>query len=191
MTILELCDFGGPYGGSFVPMVGALAKEAARRGYATTAVFPPRAAGRAWVKQLEPDVQRLVIASSRSRRDLARLVERLAADARLLWASGRLRLGESRRGDAFLGRRGSCHRSPGCATDIPGHTAIGKLPNLYFVERDNPQALAESILQLTERSEVVASRLADEARRRIAGRLGLDQWASNVVDLCDNVARRH
>ena len=80
---------------------------------------------------------------------------------------------------------------PVVATDIPGHTAIGKLPNLYLVERENPQALAESILQLTERSEDEASRLADGARRRIAGRLGLDQWASNVVDLCDDVARGH
>ena len=80
---------------------------------------------------------------------------------------------------------------PVVATDIPGHTAIGKLPNLYLVERENPQALAESILQLTERSEDEASRLADEARRRIAGRFGLDQWASNMVDLCDDVARRH
>src|SRR5947199_167309 len=60
-------------------MVSVLAKEAVRRGYATTAVFPRRAAGRAWLKQLDPDVQRHVIAPSGSRRDLGRLVQRLAA----------------------------------------------------------------------------------------------------------------
>jgi glycosyltransferase involved in cell wall biosynthesis len=81
MTIFELCDFGSPYGGSFVPMVAALAREAALRGHTTTALFPPRAAGRPWLEQLELDVARIVIAPSRSRTDLRRLIAGLAADA--------------------------------------------------------------------------------------------------------------
>lgn len=50
-----LADYGGPYGGSFIPMVRAISQAALRRGWKAELGFPPRAEGRPWFEQLRSD----------------------------------------------------------------------------------------------------------------------------------------
>lgn len=52
MRVLHLADYGGPYPGSFVPMLRASAAEARERGWTTEAVLHPIARGRPWLPEL-------------------------------------------------------------------------------------------------------------------------------------------
>jgi glycosyltransferase involved in cell wall biosynthesis len=81
MTILELCDFESPYGGSFIPMLAAIGREARARAHGAIAVFPPCAEGRPWLEPLQRDIDRIVIAPPERGRELRRLLARIAADA--------------------------------------------------------------------------------------------------------------
>jgi glycosyltransferase involved in cell wall biosynthesis len=51
--IVQLADYGGPYAGSFVPMLRALAIEAQKRGHDTSICFSEAARDRSWVPELE------------------------------------------------------------------------------------------------------------------------------------------
>jgi D-inositol-3-phosphate glycosyltransferase len=51
--VIHLADYGGPYAGSFVPMLAAAAREATRRGYETTIFLSEIGRGRPWLSELE------------------------------------------------------------------------------------------------------------------------------------------
>lgn len=74
MRILQLADYGGPYAGSFVPMLRAAAAEGRRRGHETEIVFTPVARDRPWLDELHADAISVTFASGRGRRDLASAV---------------------------------------------------------------------------------------------------------------------
>ena len=52
--VIQLASYGGSYAGSFVPMLAAVARAAAERGYDTTFAFSREAEGRGWLGLLEP-----------------------------------------------------------------------------------------------------------------------------------------
>lgn len=54
-TVLALCDYGGPYAGSFVPMLRATAAAAARRGLRFACGFSSITQGRGWLADLDAD----------------------------------------------------------------------------------------------------------------------------------------
>ncbi|HEU4978478.1 MAG TPA: hypothetical protein VFT42_06250, partial [Solirubrobacteraceae bacterium] len=53
MRILHLSDYGGPYSGSFVPMLRSAADAARDCGHETGLVFSGSPSGRAWPAELE------------------------------------------------------------------------------------------------------------------------------------------
>lgn len=62
--------YGGPYDGSFIPMVRSLCLEAARRGWSAEAVFSPDAGPRPWFERLSSEIETR-LAPDASRRELA------------------------------------------------------------------------------------------------------------------------
>ncbi len=52
LRIVHLADYGGPYAGSFIPMLAATAREAAARGHKMTIWFSGVARGRPWLSDL-------------------------------------------------------------------------------------------------------------------------------------------
>jgi glycosyltransferase involved in cell wall biosynthesis len=82
VRIVHLADYGGPYAGSFIPMLRAAVVEAAARGHASHVVFTPVAIGRAWLSELASTPAVIGFARSTSGRDLRAAVrERLPRDA--------------------------------------------------------------------------------------------------------------
>ena len=84
MHLIICAEYGGPYPGSFVPMLAATAREAGSRGYPTTVLLPDGARHRSWIAELEPvaDVRFAADGSSRAaklRTDLAAFAAALAA----------------------------------------------------------------------------------------------------------------
>ena len=79
MRLIQVTDYGSPFAGSFVPMLGAALAEAERRGWRAQAVLPDRARGRDWLADLAEHRDKLVFAPTASRlglhRWLASLVE--------------------------------------------------------------------------------------------------------------------
>jgi glycosyltransferase involved in cell wall biosynthesis len=51
--VVHCADYGGPYSGSFVPMLAAAARAARERGYATTICFSEVARARPWLEELD------------------------------------------------------------------------------------------------------------------------------------------
>jgi glycosyltransferase involved in cell wall biosynthesis len=51
--VIQVADYGGPYAGSFVPMLAAAAGEAAGRGCATTVMLSETTRDRPWLKDLD------------------------------------------------------------------------------------------------------------------------------------------
>jgi glycosyltransferase involved in cell wall biosynthesis len=81
MRIVHLADYGGPYAGSFVPMLRAAVVEAAERGHASHVVFTPVAIDRPWLSELASTPAVVGFARSTSGRDLRAAVrERLPSD---------------------------------------------------------------------------------------------------------------
>jgi glycosyltransferase involved in cell wall biosynthesis len=78
MRIVHLADYGGPYAGSFIPMLRAAVVEAADRGHVSHVVFTPVAIGRPWLSELASTAAVVGFARSTSGRDL-----RAAVRARL------------------------------------------------------------------------------------------------------------
>src|SRR4051794_13884178 len=56
MRVIHLARYGGPYAGSFIAMVRAVAAECARRGWGCEAVFDPVASDRAWFAELSSEM---------------------------------------------------------------------------------------------------------------------------------------
>jgi glycosyltransferase involved in cell wall biosynthesis len=81
MRIVHLADYGGPYAGSFVPMLRAAIVEATQRGHVSHVVFTPVAIDRPWLSELESTAALVGFARSTSGRDLRTAVtERLPSD---------------------------------------------------------------------------------------------------------------
>jgi glycosyltransferase involved in cell wall biosynthesis len=53
VRVLQLADYGGPYSGSFVPMLRTLVADVRGKGWAGEVVLGTAARGRAWVAELE------------------------------------------------------------------------------------------------------------------------------------------
>lgn len=53
VRVLQLADFGGPYSGSFVPMLASVLAAVEAKGWSGEVVLGPAARGRAWVDELE------------------------------------------------------------------------------------------------------------------------------------------
>jgi glycosyltransferase involved in cell wall biosynthesis len=85
--IVHCADYGGPYSGSFVPMLVAAAKAARARGYETTICFSEVARDRPWLVELEglADVRFIERSGLRENaRQLDRVVDHGVAGATLL-----------------------------------------------------------------------------------------------------------
>lgn len=67
MRVIVCAAYGGPYRGSFVPMLEAIADEARRRGHPTTFVLWDSARGRAWVPDLAARAEVRYVRSQGSR----------------------------------------------------------------------------------------------------------------------------
>jgi len=71
MRLIHLAGYGGPYPGSFVPMLRAVMGAAERRGWSREAVFTPVSRERAWLGELEQDgIPYRFSPAGASRRDL-------------------------------------------------------------------------------------------------------------------------
>jgi len=82
LRLIHAADYGGPYAGSFIPMLRAVLGLARRRGSSVQAVFSEVARGRAWLQDLERDGIPVRLVSVRSRAELsAELSGLLAAEA--------------------------------------------------------------------------------------------------------------
>jgi len=53
MRVIQCAAYGGPYSGSFVPMLASVAREAGARGYPTTVLLAEVARGRPWLSELD------------------------------------------------------------------------------------------------------------------------------------------
>jgi glycosyltransferase involved in cell wall biosynthesis len=80
MRIVHLAAYGGPYPGSFVPMLRAVNDAAIRRGCSFEAVFTEVATGRPWYAELKADGIVARIAPDGSRRELAAWLAKLIAE---------------------------------------------------------------------------------------------------------------
>jgi len=74
MHVAALADYGGPYAGSFVPVLAAVGREARSRGHTFEVVFTPVARDRPWLPELEGIP--VSFSSGRSLRELASAVPR-------------------------------------------------------------------------------------------------------------------
>ena len=78
---MHLAGYGGPYAGSFVPMLRGVMRAARDRGWTCEAVFGPVAKDRVWLDELRDDGIPFRIAPSRSRADISGLVGSLLAES--------------------------------------------------------------------------------------------------------------
>ena len=82
MRIVHLSAYGGPYPGSFIPMLRAVNDAATKRGWSFEAVFTPEAALHPWYAGLIGDGVATRIAPDGPRRVLAAWVKSLATEQR-------------------------------------------------------------------------------------------------------------
>jgi glycosyltransferase involved in cell wall biosynthesis len=82
MRIVHLADYGGPYPGSFVPMLRAVGDAAAQRGWSFDAVFTPVAATRQWFADMTADGLPVRVAPAAGRRALTAWLEEVLAERR-------------------------------------------------------------------------------------------------------------
>ena len=78
---MHLAGYGGPYAGSFVPMLRGVMRAARDRGWSCEAVFGPVARDRVWLDELRDDGIPFRIAPSTSRADTSGLVRSLLAES--------------------------------------------------------------------------------------------------------------
>ena len=74
---MHLAGYGGPYAGSFVPMLRGVMRAARDRGWTCEAVFGPVAKDRVWLDELRDDGIPFRIAPSSARADVSKLVRSL------------------------------------------------------------------------------------------------------------------
>lgn len=80
MRLIHAADYGGPYAGSFIPMLRAVLRGARERGHEAEAVFSEVARGRSWLADLDRDGIPYRFASVADRGALAGELWRLAGD---------------------------------------------------------------------------------------------------------------
>ena len=78
---MHLAGYGGPYAGSFVPMLRGVMRAARDRGWSCEAVFGPVARDRVWLDELRDDGIPFRFARSSSRADVSGLVRSLLAES--------------------------------------------------------------------------------------------------------------
>jgi len=78
---VHLAGYGGPYAGSFVPMLRGVMRAARDRGWSCEAVFGPVAKDRVWLDELRDDGIPFRFAPSSARADVSRLVRSLLAES--------------------------------------------------------------------------------------------------------------
>jgi glycosyltransferase involved in cell wall biosynthesis len=83
VRVVHLAGYGGPYPGSFIPMLRAVMRAARERGWVGEAAFTPISRGRPWLSELEQDrIPYRFSTEGASRRQLtAWMSELLAEDA--------------------------------------------------------------------------------------------------------------
>jgi glycosyltransferase involved in cell wall biosynthesis len=77
---VHLAGYGGPYAGSFVPMLRGVMRAARDRGWSCEAVFGPVARDRVWLDELRDDGIPFRFAPSNSRADVSGLVRSMLAE---------------------------------------------------------------------------------------------------------------
>jgi glycosyltransferase involved in cell wall biosynthesis len=80
VRVIHLADYGGPYPGSFVPMLRAVNDVAQQRGWSFEAVFTPIAAPRQWYSELARDGVGVRIAPTRRRGELTTWLREVLAE---------------------------------------------------------------------------------------------------------------
>ncbi len=81
LRLVHLAGYGGPYPGSFIPMLRAVMGAAKRRGWECETVFTPVSRERAWLAELEQDgIPYRFSAEGASRRELTAWVADLLAE---------------------------------------------------------------------------------------------------------------
>ena len=81
LRLVHLAGYGGPYPGSFIPMLRAVMGAAQRRGWECETVFTPVSRERAWLAELEQDgIPYRFSAEGASRRELTAWVADLLAE---------------------------------------------------------------------------------------------------------------
>jgi glycosyltransferase involved in cell wall biosynthesis len=78
MRVIHVADYGGPYAGSFVPMLRAVAAAVRDRGGTVEMAFTPVARDRPWLAELEADGIPVSFAPSGDRRARGRFLDELA-----------------------------------------------------------------------------------------------------------------
>jgi glycosyltransferase involved in cell wall biosynthesis len=78
---VHLAGYGGPYAGSFVPMLRGVMRAARDRGWTCEAVFGSVAKDRVWLHELRDDGIPFRIAPSNSRGDISSLVRSLLSES--------------------------------------------------------------------------------------------------------------
>jgi len=78
---VHLAGYGGPYAGSFVPMLRGVMRAARNRGWTCEAVFSSVAKDRVWLDELRDDGIPFRIAPSSARADTSRLVRSLLSES--------------------------------------------------------------------------------------------------------------
>jgi glycosyltransferase involved in cell wall biosynthesis len=78
---VHLAGYGGPYAGSFVPMLRAVMRAARDRGWTCEAAFGPVARDRVWLDELRADGIPFRIAPSSARGDVAGLVRTILGES--------------------------------------------------------------------------------------------------------------
>ena len=74
-TVFHVADYGGPYSGSFIPMLRAAAAAVRARGWEFRCAFTPIAADRPWHADLEADGIAVELAPGWGRGELAQWFE--------------------------------------------------------------------------------------------------------------------
>jgi glycosyltransferase involved in cell wall biosynthesis len=74
---MHLAAYGGPYAGSFIPMLRGVADEALKRGWTVDFVFGRGAGGRPWIDELRQSGHRVQVITGASRRDATKVISGL------------------------------------------------------------------------------------------------------------------
>ena len=74
LRLVHLAGYGGPYAGSFIPMLRAVVRAARERGWTCELVLGPASRDRPWLAELREDGIPFRLATSESRAGLTRLV---------------------------------------------------------------------------------------------------------------------
>jgi glycosyltransferase involved in cell wall biosynthesis len=81
MRLIHLAGYGGPYPGSFIPMLRAIMRAAQQRGWTTETVFTPISRERAWLAELDEDgIPYRFPPAGASRRELTGWIGRMLAE---------------------------------------------------------------------------------------------------------------